>query len=365
MNSKERVQTALNHQEPDRVPMMMSAGTVVVERLKESLGVSTDRELLEALHIDIFDMRGIDYSGAIGAKYIGPDNLGISSDWQGEFFVLFGYYESEMETPFGRTHSMGPPSLGVDAYPTIADLERFPWPQPDWFDYTTLRPQLEEWSDFAIATTGCSVFQHPQLFRGVEQLMLEMAFDPELTEFILDKVTDFYFGYFQGVFAEVGDLIDIFRLADDIGDQQKLLISPKMLERYLAPRLSKCAALAHEHDIKVLFHTDGNVRSVIPELMGWGVDILDPVQPEAPNMNAIELKQEFGSRLSFSGGVSAQDVLSLRDMDEVRTEVKRAIDAFAPGGGYILSPAHPSLQVDIPTENIIALYKAGLEFGEY
>ncbi len=356
---------ALSHQEPDRVPMMMSAGAVVVERLKRRLGVSTDRGLLEAMQIDVFDMRGIDYHGAIGAKYVGPDNLGIASDWHGEFFVLFGYHESEMETPFGRTNSMGTPSLGIDAYPTIADLARFPWPQPDWFDYTTVRPQLEAWSDFAIAATGCSVFQHPQLFRGVEQLMLEMAYDPELTEYILDKVTNFYFGYFQRLFAEVGDLIDIFRLADDIGDQEKLLISPRMLQRYLAPRLRKCAALAHEYDIKVLFHTDGNVRSVIPDLMAWGVDILDPVQPEVPGMNAIELKQAFGDRLSFSGGVSAQDVLSLRGVDEVRVEVKRVIDALAPGGGYILSPAHPSLQVDIPTENIIALYEAGLEYGRY
>ena len=195
--------------------------------------------------------------------------------------------------------------------------------------------------------------------------MLEMARDPKITEYILDKVTDFYFGYFQRVFAEVGDMIDIFRLADDIGGQQTLLISPRMLKRYVGPRLMKCASLAHEYDIKVLFHTDGNVRRAIPELMEWGVDILDPVQPEVPNMDSVELKQEFGDALSFSGGVSAQDVLSLRGVDEVKAEVKRALAAFAPGGGYILSPAHPSLQVDTPTENIIALYETGLEFGEY
>ncbi|MCP4166336.1 MAG: hypothetical protein GY759_10635 [Chloroflexi bacterium] len=364
MNSKERVLTTLNHEEPDRVPMMMSAGTFVVQRLKDQFGVSTDRELLKALHVDIYDMRGIDYKhGGVGAKYIGPDNLGIPSDWSGEFFILFGYQEEIMDTPFGLTYSMGPPSLAD--YPTLADLETFPWPQPEWFDYSTLRPQLQQWSDFAIAATGCSVFQHPQLFRGVERFMRDMARDPEITEYIIDKVTDFYYGYFKRVFEEVGDMIDIFRLADDIGGQQNLLISPKMLRRYLGSRIEKCAALAHEYDIKVLFHTDGNVRRAIPDLIEWGVDILDPVQPEVPDMGSTELKAEFGDRLSFSGGVSAQDVLSLRGVEEVRAEVKRAIRDFAAGGGYILSPAHPSLQVDIPTENIVALYEAGLKYGNY
>jgi len=363
MNSRERVQIALNHQEPDRVPMMMSAGTFVVQRLKEYLGVTTDRELLKALHIDIYDMRGIDYKhGGVGAKYIGPDNLGIPADWSGEFFILFGYQEELMETSFGMTYSMGkPPLAGL----SLAELEAYPWPQPDWFDYATLRPQLEEWSDFAIAATGCSVFQHPQLFRGVETMMLEMAKDPQVTKYIMDKVTDFYYGYFERVFEEVGDLIDIFRLADDIGGQQNLLISPRMLKRYIAPRLQRCAELAHRYNVKVLFHTDGNVRRAIPDLIEWGVDILDPVQPEVPDMDSAELKREFGDRLCFSGGVSAQDVLSLHGPDDVRAEVRRALRDFAPGGGYILSPAHPSLQVDIPTENIIALYEAGWTYGRY
>ena len=136
-----------------------------------------------------------------------------------------------------------------------------------------------------------------------------------------------------------------------------------MFEQYVKPRLLRCTALAHDFDIKVLFHTDGNVRSVIPDLIEWGIDILDPLQPEAPRMDALELKREYGERLSFSGGVSAQDVLSLRGVEEVRNEVKRTIDILGPGGGYILSPGHPSLQVDVPTENIIAMYEAGLAFG--
>ena len=343
--------------------MMMSASQFVVERLKAHLGVASDRALLEALHIDVYDLRGIDYKSGIGARYIGPDNLGIPADWQGDFFRLFHYHEEVIENSFGLSHAMGAPCLAP--YETIADLERFPWPDPDWFDYTTLRPQLEPWSDFAIAATGCSVFQHPTLFRGIERLLLEMATEPDVAETIMDRVTDFYYGYFERAFAEVGDLIDIFRFADDIGAQNNLFISPKMLDRFLAPRVRKCADLAHRHDIKVLFHTDGNIKPAIPRLIDWGVDVLDPVQPEVPNMDAIELKREYGDRLAFSGGVSAQEVLPFGTVAEVETEVKRVIDALGPGGGYILSPGHPCFQVDVPVENIVAMYETGYAYGRY
>jgi uroporphyrinogen decarboxylase len=196
-------------------------------------------------------------------------------------------------------------------------------------------------------------------------MLLEMAVEPELTNFILDKVTNFYYDYFKRIFEEAGDLIDIFRLADDIGAQQNLFISPKMLRSYFGHRIKKLADLAHQYDIKVMFHTDGNVRNAIPDLIEWGVDILDPVQPEIPAMNAVELKQDFGDRLSFSGGISAQDVLPMGSVEDVQAEVKRVIDQLGPGGGYILSPGHPSLQGDVPVENIVAMYQAGLEYGQY
>jgi hypothetical protein len=138
VHPKERVNTTLNHQEPDRVPMMMSAGAWVIKKLKKHLGVQTDRELLKALNLDIFDTRGFDYQGAVGPKYIGPDNLGISPDWCGNVLVLFSYSEIITETPFGKAHSMGEPSLAD--YETIEELETFPWPRGDWFDYSNVPP---------------------------------------------------------------------------------------------------------------------------------------------------------------------------------------------------------------------------------
>lgn len=364
MNAKERLQRTLSHQEPDRVPMMMSANTWVVEKLKAHLGAHTDRDLIKALHIDVFDMRGIDYKGAVGPRYIGPEFLGIPHDWRGDLFPVFGYHEVITETPHGKAYAVGEPCLA--GYDTLEALASYPWPQADWFDYGQLRADLEPWADeFAIAATGASVFQHPTLYRGFEQLLLDMALEPEIASFIFDRVVGFYFDYFARIFDRVGDLIDIFRLADDIGAQNNLLISPDMIHTFVGPRIKKLADLAHQHDIKVLFHTDGNVRQIIPDLVAWGVDILDPLQPEVPAMNAAELKAEFGEQLSFSGGISAQEILPNGSPDDVRHEVQRVIEQLATGGGYILSPGHPSLQGDIPVENIVAMYHAGLEYGTY
>ena len=184
MNSRQRVQRALSHQEPDRVPMMMSASRWVVEQLKEHLGgIETDRQLMQTLRLDVWDTRGLDYESGIGARYVGPRHFAFSEDCAGNLFEFFNYHEEITANEFGPAYAMGRPSIGVDAYPTLADLEAFPWPRGDWFDFADVRRQLEPWAeDFAIAATGASVFQHPMLFRGIEQLSLEMAAEPEIAK---------------------------------------------------------------------------------------------------------------------------------------------------------------------------------------
>ncbi len=363
MDSRSRLKTALAHREPDRVPTAFSASPWAVERLKGTLRVRTDRDLLQALHVDIFDMRGIDLKGAVAPRYIGPANPNISPDWNGDVLALFGYAERVVDTPFGKMYSMGPAHLAPAQ--TLAELEDYPWPDPDWFDYSTIRTELEAWSDFAIACTGCSFFQHPTFLRGLDNLLVDMAVEPELATFLLDRFTDFYYEYYRRIFEQAGDLINIFRIADDLGAQTNLLISPQMVEQYFAPRIRRFADLVRAYDIKLLFHSDGNIRPLIPRLIELGVDILDPLQPEVTQMDAAELKQEFGDCLCFMGGISAQYVLSQGTIEEVQAEVRQKINLLAPGGGYILSPGHPVLQVDIPTENILTMYETAFEYGRY
>ena len=361
LTSKERVRKAMNHVEPDRVPTHLNATRWVIDALKDTLQVTTDRELLNALHIDIFDMRGIDIHGGVMPKYIGPDSIGIPKDWSGNIVQLWGIEEILMETAAGRTFVQAEYPLRKAT--AKAELEQYPWPDPDWFDYSELRSELEAWSDFTILCSGCSVFQHPTYLRSMDIFMMDMVENQELAVYILDKFTNFYAEFFRRIFEQAADLIDIFALADDLGMQNTLLISPRMFDRFVAPRLKLMADLAHEYGVKLLLHSDGNIKKILPRLIELGVDILDPIQPEA--MNPIEVKQNFGDRLCLRGGISAQHVLPHGTKNEVVAETRRILQHLSPGGGYILSPGHPVLQEDIPAENIITMYETAFKYGRY
>jgi len=363
MNPKERVRIALEHKQPDRVPTSLSASPWVVRRLKDHLNVSTDRELLDALHIDLFDMRGIDLKGAISPRYIGPRKHSLPPDWTGDVLRIWGVKEEVIETGRGKIYSQKefPLSRAKD----VKDLKNYSWLDPDWFDYSMVRRQLEEWSNLAIVCSGCSIFQHPCFVRGMAELMMDMIKAPEMADFIFDRFTDFYYEYYRRIFENAGDIIDIFRVADDLGGQNDLLLSPQMIEHFLFPRLKRLINLAKDYHIKVLFHSDGNIHELIPRLIELGIDILDPLQPEARDMDPGWIKSEFGNELCFMGGISVQNVLSTGTAQDVKEEVKTRISQLATGGGYILSPGHPVLQVDVPLENILAMYRTAFQYGRY
>jgi len=371
MNSKERVLTTISHNEPDRVPTSMNASPWVLYRLKKALGVSSDKELMARLNIDIFDMRGIDGQGKVIPRYIGPACHRVTSN--GELLPLgcpgmaprdmWGIELKVVDTPYGKMFQHKPPPLS-DAE-SLKELENYDWPNPDWFEYDTIPIQLEQWSDYAVLCSGASIFQHPTFLRGMDKLLMDLVLNPDMANFIIDKFTDFYYEYFRRIFNEAGDMIDIFWIADDFGGQDNLIISPELFREFFVPRLKRLIGMAKEYNIKVLLHSDGNIRPIIPILIDLGVDILDPIQPEAKDMNPKEIKEEFGDKLCLRGGISVQKVLSKGTEHEVREEIKKRIEQLAPGGGYILSPGHPVLQVDIPTKNIIAMYEAAQEYGSY
>jgi uroporphyrinogen decarboxylase len=361
MTPKERIAKTVAHIEPDKVPAHINATKWVVAKLKAALKVNSDKELLKAMQIDVYDMRGIDLHSGTSPKYIGPGNEFFPPEWRSAINNIWSIKEFENETSSGWTMEMGPPPL-TNAE-SIQECENYPWPDNNWFDYSNLRNELEEWKDFSIMASGGSVFQHATYIRGMDSLMMDMMANPEMANFILDKVSDFYHEYYRRMFEEAADLIDVFALADDLGMQNTLLISPEMFDDFVAPRLKKMANLAHSYNIKLLLHTCGNIESLIPRLIECGVDILDPIQPES--MDPLEIKKKYGDRICLRGGLSVQDVVSRGSIEEVEAETKRIVEALKPGGGYILSPGHPVLQDDIPVENILAMYKTGYEYGCY
>jgi uroporphyrinogen decarboxylase len=361
MNSKERVKSVMSHSEPDRVPLHLNATKWVVAKLKMALNVSSDRDLLKSLNIDFYDMRGIDLHSGVAPKYIGPPNDFFPAGWKGAINSFWGIQEFENKTISGWTMEMGPSPLANA--PDLKEMENYTWPENKWYDYSNVRKELDEWKDFSLIATGASIFQHPTFVRGTDKLMMDMMLSPDIANYLFDKFFYFYYEYYRRMFEEAGDLIDIFALADDLGMQNTLLISPEMFEEYVAPRLKKMVDLAHNYDIKILLHTCGNVEVIIPRFIDLGVDILDPVQPEC--MDPVEIKNKYGKDICLRGGISVQNIVSKGTVAEVKAESKRIVEALMKGGGYIFAPGHPVLQDDIPVENILAMYEAGNKFGYY
>lgn len=361
MHPGERIKITVSHREPDKVPAHMNASRWVVEKLKKELKVSSAKELLKALHIDVYDMRGIDLHTGTVPRYCGPHSPFFPGNWGGGIFSFWKMKEHENLTASGWTMDIDLPPLAKAS--SLEEMEEYTWPDVNWFDFGNLSAQLDDWSDFSIMATGGSVFQHATYIRGMDTLMMDMMLDPDAANFILDKVADFYREYFRRMFEAAGDRIDVFALADDLGMQNTLLIGPEMYDDYIAPRLKLMADLAHRYGIKLLLHTCGNIEPLIPRFIEAGVDILDPIQPES--MDPLLIKKKYGSDICLRGGVSVQNVVSRGTVEEVRNETRRIVEGLKPGGGYIFSPGHPVLQDDIPVENILTMYETAYRYGFY
>ncbi len=348
--------TAVNLSKPDRVPMDFNANPATMKRLMGDLGVSSLRDLLLQLHVDIVDIRGV-----VDPVYCGPIpkernlNGGVREDY-------WGIRRKLMQT------TTGPEDCCVD-FPlanadSLEEIEAHVWPSVDWFDFEGFADALEPWKDFAIMASGASVLQHPTLLCGMDKILTDMALEPELACVVFDKYTDFYVAYYDKMLNSAQGCIDLFRIGDDIGTQRGPLISPAMFSQFIAPRLRRLVDLAHSHDTKVMFHSCGSITAFIDELIGIGVDILDPIQVSAANMDPAHIKNKYGSRICLHGSIDTQYVLPQGSPHEVADNVRHMIDVLDSGGGFILAPCHV-LQTDVPSANVCAMYETGHEYGAY
>lgn len=356
MTSKERVMTAVALSRPDRVPMDFNANPATMKRLMEDLGASSLKELLRKLHVDIIDIRGVVdpvYSGPI------PEVRNLSGGVREDYW---GMRRKLMQT------ATGPEDCYVDFPLAHADslekIEAHAWPSVDWFDFEGFVDALEPWKDFAVMASGASVLQHPMLLCGMDKLLTDMALDPELACSVFDKFANFYVAYYDKMLTEAKGRIDLFRIGDDVGTQRGPLISQAMFGQFIAPRLKLLVDLAHSHDTRVMFHSCGGITAFIDALIEIGVDILDPIQVSAANMDPAQIKKEYGSRICLHGSIDTQYVLPQGSPHQVSENVRRMIDILGSGGGFILAPCHV-LQTDVPTDNVCAMYETGHEYGNY
>lgn len=354
MTPKERVLTAANLGTPDRVPMDYHGNPWVLARLRQDLGASSHKELLLRLHSDIVDLRGV-----VDPVYCGPVPYSRElGDGVRENF--WGWRQRVMQTATGPEDCFVEFILAGAA--SIDDLDNHHWPSPDWFDFSDFAARLQPWREFAVMATGASVFQHPTFLRGIDNLLLDMAAQPEMAHYLMDRFTDFYLAYFDRMFRAAGGCIDILRAADDLGTQRGLFFSPEMFRTFIKPRLAKLVDLAHSHGVKFMFHSCGAIRPLIGDMIEIGVDILDPLQAAAKGMDPQGLKDSYGQGICLHGGICTQYLLPWGTPDEVRKEVRRCVEILGAGGGYILAPCHV-LQTDVPTENILAMSETAYAEG--
>jgi len=258
---------------------------------------------------------------------------------------------------------------------TVAEVDAYPWPDPDWFDYDRLGWLLDppeaympvaEWagrySDYARLAGGWSpIFSRAMDLFGMETGLLHVASRPELIEAASARNADFLEEYYRRL-ARVGrGHFEIMAWGDDIASQRGLLLSPAKWRKWFLPIWKRLFAIAHENGMKVAFHSCGSVRVVLPDLIDIGLDIFENVQVNAVGMDAAELKREFGQYLTFYGGMEIQEVLPKGSTDDVRREVRRLIGILGENGRYIFTTAH-YLMDDVPMGNALAMYDEAVKY---
>ena len=347
MTPRERVLTALEHQEPDRVPLFYRDVPEVEERLCRDLGLSGREALLEHL--------GIDFRW-VEPRYVGPPlDDGRTGRRRDVWGVEYRYVEAGHG---GHWEPVAFPLAGVD---DPAALDDYPWPQPDWFDFSAVEDQLARYAGYAIMTApgvaSPGVLNTMQFLLGMERTLADMLLRPDFFRAVADRVLQFNLRFIERLYAVAGPRIDLFRIGEDYGTQQGLLFGVPQWDRLLRPTLEAMTATPKAHGSRYYHHTCGSVRALIPRLIGVGVDVLDPIQVKAAGMEPARLKADFGDRLCFSGGVDEQELLPRGTPEEVRRGVAELLDVMAPGGGYFAGPTH-NFQADIPTQNVVAMYEA-------
>jgi uroporphyrinogen decarboxylase len=381
LNSRERVQCTLNHAQPDRIPFDLGGTgltTIHVDgyrRLRSYLDLPpieveilaqaeqlavVDEDVAERLDADVrLVMPGL----ATGFEYRLRDE-GQYEAYTDEWGISWrkpkdgGFYYDMYEHPLAGAES-------------LSDLKAHPFPDPvDPGRFATLRSQAEaayaKGKAIVLAGPCAGIVEVYSWMRGYEPFYIDLAVNQDLVAYMLDRMVEFKCAFWERALREVGDLVDVVVEADDLAGQHSMLLSPKTYRKLIKPRHERLFSFIRaQASVKVFFHSCGAVRPVIPDLIDAGIDILNPVQISAADMDPHELKREFGRDLVFwGGGVDTQQVLGTATPDQVREDVRRNIEALAPGGGFVFAAVH-DIQANVPPENIMAMWEAWQDFGAY
>jgi uroporphyrinogen decarboxylase len=350
MKPRERVLTALNHEAPDRCPMQISFTPEFADRLRADMHLETGKihnphgggntyEMERALDEDLL----LTSVGWANCYYQDADEY--TDEWG------VGWRTAEYTTPFGNGKY-----TEITGHPLAADnaISQYRAPDPN-------RPELyaeSQWvldtfkkDYFIVGVTVTTIFETAWALRGLERLLEDFALNPDIADAVLDIPYQYHLEAAKKL-TRMG--VDMIWTGDDVGGQHAMIISPKMWRRYLKPRMANFIAelKAINPQVKVAYHSDGQIYSIIPDLIEIGLDVLNPIQPAS--MDPVRLKQEYGDKLCFWGSIDEQQTLPFGSAADVEAEVHQRLQTLGKDGGLIIGPTH-HVQLDTPIENLWAL----------
>jgi uroporphyrinogen decarboxylase len=366
MNHRERFFAAVNHEKPDRVPLVGSFRPEPMKALMEHFGCEWD-EIVERFGIQ--RRRGFGFGIDHSDFYERDDvkKLEDESPFSGGHFIMHddgsytdvkGITWSTGSTGKYNEHIRGP----LEAAQSPADLEKYDWEVPE---QVNANPEAAEKvaqakaDGFPTSSGAANPYKDAWQLRGMENLLCDYFVNPDILNFIYDKL--YAVTKQKAIYAaEAG--VDMFTLVGDVAMQDRMIMGREKWCEFDKPRLAEVidAARAIKPDMLFYFHTDGNHTDIIEDQLEIGFNILDPMQPEC--MDLAEVKKRWGDRMTMRCTISNQKTMPFGTVDDVVKEVKHNIDVYGKGGGLLLGPSN-MVSFDVPVENIVALYETALEYG--
>jgi uroporphyrinogen decarboxylase len=348
MNSRERILAAAKRQPTDRPPTSLRCTPEAWDALRKHLNVETNNDVLDLLDIDLrwipIPFCGPEERSAIPLHSVGTDMWGCHNrECKNEFntYIEFDYHPLEKAQ-------------------TIEDIENHDWPSLDWWDYSAIQDNIK---------TACSkeprscmffaggTFETPWYIRGMEKFMMDFYDSPEIINAICTRVGDYYLKRALRVIDAAAGDIDLIGSGGDIGGQNTMLLNPDLWREHIKPHSAKLISTFKDMGLTTFYHSCGAVTPVINDFIEMGLDILDPIQIGAKDMEPENLSTKFGDRLTFHGAIDEVNLLPHASADEVYNETKRIVEILGQNNGYIVSPSH-MVQGDTPPENVVAIFKA-------
>ncbi len=353
MTSRERVLAALNHTKPDRPPLNYFGTRETTARLLRHFGLSTIEELRVQLGAD---MRYVSpayvgpscFSGLFGEGIGGTDMWGI--EWeatQGQHGISY----NPCRHPLAQARS-------------VADIMEYTWPKADWLSAAGIAKEVSNYNRAeprAIVLYAGSFLEIAWMMRGLERFLMDMIETPEIIVAILGQVTNILLEVLNRAVAATDGAIDIVWSAGDVGMQTGMLLSPTLWREYVKPFHRQLVEPFRKMGLKNRYHTDGAVFPIIEDLIEIGIDLLDPIQPNTPDMDPENLAHHFGGRMAFYGGVDTQLLLPFGQPRDIEQKVLDLIRILGRDGAYVVAASN-AVQSDVPMENILTLYRTAREY---